>query len=156
MGLHAWVRCTCIADGKTRPHPLPDLLRYDENGDPFLDWNLGITESDWALHEAWSKTGCSHEGGYLVFKRLGNIASIAHLREYISPLASAHFALLLETVVASGTHGGDSIPMAIAQRLLIEVHMLRAGTSDEVILDFATDLIELCEASVATGNPIVF
>ena len=109
MGLHVHVRCSCLKDGGAAPHPIPDLLRFDENGEPFLAWEQGISDSQWALHEQWSKRGCPHVDGYLVFKRLGNVGSIAHVRAYVEPLAITHFPLLSEKVVYSGTHGGDSI-----------------------------------------------
>jgi hypothetical protein len=91
-----------------------------------------------------------------VFKRLGNIGSIAHVRAHLKPLAQTHFRLLVERVVYSGTHGGDSVSAAEAELLLKEARLLIDGTSDADIRQFAADMIELAEASVATGNPIVF
>ena len=109
MGLHVHVRCNCMAEGRAAPHPMPELLRFDENGGPYLAWEQGISETQWALHEQWSKKGCPHEDGYLVFKHLGNLGSIAHVRTHLKPLAQTHFPLLMEKVVYSGKHGGDSI-----------------------------------------------
>jgi hypothetical protein len=52
---------------------------------------------------------------------------------------------------------GDAVSAEDAQVLLQEAHLLKKeGASDSEIVRFANDLIELCEASVATGNPIVF
>jgi hypothetical protein len=156
MGLNIHVRCTCMRDGRAAPHPIPELLRFDENGDPYLDWEHGATESQWTLHQQWAKNGCPHEDGYLVFKHLGNISSIAHVREHLKRLAHSHFPLLIEKVVYSGTHGGDSIQAGEAELLLREARFLIEGTSDLDVKTFASDMIELTEASVATGNPIVF
>ena len=156
MGLHVHVRCNCLKDGEAAPHPLPDLLRFDENGEPYLAWEQGISDSQWALHEKWSEQGCPHMDGFLVFKHLGNIGSIAHVRAYVEPLAVTHFPLLSEMVIYLGTHGGDSISAHYAIVLLKEVRFLTEGTSDPNLKKFAADMIELCEASAATGNPIVF
>ena len=51
MSLDAFVRCTCIRDGKAKPHPLPDRLTFDESGEPInpaTDMALGITLEDLA------------------------------------------------------------------------------------------------------------
>jgi hypothetical protein len=65
--------------------------------------------------KSWTQNGCPHEDGYLVFKHLGNIGSIAHVRAHLEPLAQTHFPLLMEKVVYSGMHGGDSIPAGEAE-----------------------------------------
>jgi hypothetical protein len=100
--------------------------------------------------------GCPHKRGYLVFKHLGNVGSIAHVRAYIMPLVQTHFPLLMEKVVYSGTHGGDWIPATEVPLLLKEVQFLKDATSDSNVRQFAADMVEFCEASLATGNPIVF
>jgi len=145
-----------VKNGSVAAHSIPDILRFEDNGEPFLAWEQGVSESQWALHEQRSKQGCPHEDGYLVFKHLGNVGSIAPVRAYVEPLAKAHFPLLSETVVYSGIRGGDSITAQIVDVLLKEVQFLREGTSDRDIKKFAADMIELCEASVRTRNPIVF
>ena len=36
MSLDAYVRCTCIRDGKAKkPHPFPERFIWDESGAPF-------------------------------------------------------------------------------------------------------------------------
>jgi hypothetical protein len=63
---------------------------------------------------------------------------------------------LRERVVCSGVHAGDSIQTQDSRRLLEGARQLRQMSNDGIIHQFACDLIELAEASVATGNPIVF
>ena len=36
MSLDGFVRCTCIRDGKAKPHPFPDRLIVDKSGEPTL------------------------------------------------------------------------------------------------------------------------
>ena len=64
--------------------------------------------------------------------------------------------MLLERVVCDGTHSGDSVAAADVPQLLTETRRLQGLTSDPVIVQFSNDMIELSEASIATGNPIVF
>jgi hypothetical protein len=155
VGLHIHVRCTCIADGLAAPHPNPNLLRFDENGDPYLDWEQAKPEQ-WESHERWIKSGCPHEDGYLLFKHLGNIGSIAHVRAHISTQTKTHFPFMMAKVIYSGTHCGDSIPTTDAEVLLTESKLLLDGTLDPDVRRFAFDLIDVCLASLKTGNPIVF
>ena len=64
--------------------------------------------------------------------------------------------MLLEHVVYSGSHCGDRVAASDVPQLLTETRRLKALTDDDSILRFAHDVIELAEASIATGNPIVF
>ena len=156
MGLNARVRCTCVRDGVALPHPIPKRLRFDENGEPFLEWEGSITAEAWAAHENWLSNGCPH-GGYLVDKRLGNLARIVHVKTFIeSYTVSDTLPILRERVVYSGTHCGDSIEAADAAVLLGELQELRRLDLDTVVSEFAADLVAACEASVTSGNPIVF
>jgi hypothetical protein len=36
MGLDAFVRCTCVRDGKAKAHPFPPRLAGDVTGEPTL------------------------------------------------------------------------------------------------------------------------
>ena len=126
---------------------------FDEAGEPTLkgdrDTNL------WLKHDKWYRNSCPHSG-YLVEKRLGNMASVAYVRGFLQNNSANSFPLLLERVVRSGTHSGDRVAAGEAPQLLAETRRLRGLTSDPLILQFANDVVELAEASVATGNPIVF
>jgi hypothetical protein len=92
----------------------------------------------------------------LVDKRLGNIAAVAYTRGFLQNNPPYSFPLLLERVVYSGTHSGDWIAASDAPQLVIEARSLQSLTNDPVIVQFTNDAIELAEASIATGNPIVF
>ena len=86
---------------------------------------------------------------------------IAHVRELLGDLqrnANSRFRLLLEKVVYSGIHSGDSISDGDVLQLLTEVNAVLKRTSslDSMDKNFFTGMKQLCEASIATGNPIVF
>ena len=71
MSLDAYVRCTCIRDGKAKkPHPIPDRLIWDESNAPSLSGDP--TEEEWEAHDTWVQEACEHEG-LLVSEFLGNI-----------------------------------------------------------------------------------
>jgi len=84
---------------------------------------------------------------------------IAHVRELLGDLqrTNLRFPILLENVVCDGTHSGDSISTPDVPPLLKEVNtMLLRNTLDSMDKGFFTSMKRLCEASIATGNPIVF
>jgi hypothetical protein len=155
MGLDASVHCNCIKEGKAPPHPFPELLAFDKTGEPFLKSDRNIDLKLWLKHDKWHRDSCPHSG-YLVDKRLGNATGVAYVRGFLENNSTNSFPLLLERVVYEGTHCGDLIAVDDVPQLLAETRKLRDLTSDPIILEFADDLIELAEASIATGNPIAF
>jgi hypothetical protein len=158
MSLDAYVRCTCIRDGKAKPHPLPGRLMWDESNAPSLSGDP--TEKEWELHDRWVQESCEHEG-FLVSEFLGNITRAQHLRDFLRGLQGKpgpRFPILLKKVVYDGTHTGDWIPVEETQGLLQEVETVLA--SKDILTpgenEFFDSMKRLCEASIATGNPIVF
>jgi hypothetical protein len=155
MGLDAWVRCNCIKEGNVPPHPFPELLAFDETGEPTLKGGGDIDLTLWLKHDKWYRDSCPHSG-CLAEKRLGNIAAVAYVREFLENNSPHGFPLLLKRVVYSGTHSGDWVAASDVPQLLTETRRLHGLTSDPLILQFTNDVSELAEASIATGNPIVF
>jgi len=80
MGLDAHVACTCIRDGIATPHPFPDLLEIDEYGEAVL--KSGASDEQWIAPDRWVVHSCEH-GGFLASERLGNVATIAHVRSVV-------------------------------------------------------------------------
>jgi hypothetical protein len=155
MGLDASVHCNCVKEGKAPPHPFPELLAFDETGEPTLKSDADISLKLWSKHDKWYRDSCPHSG-HLVEKHLGNIALVACVRGFLEDNSRNSFPLLLERVVYSGTHSGDWVAASEVPQLLTETRRLQGSTSDPVIIQFTNDVIELAEASIATGNPIVF
>ena len=158
MSLDAFVRCTCIRDGRAKPHPFPDKFILDESGEPSLSGDP--TEKQWEKHDRWVQQSCEHEG-YLISEALGNITRAQHVREFLRGLQGdpgPKFPILLKKVVYDGTHTGDFIPVKDSPALLREVDLV-LGSSDiltECEKEFFHSMKRLCEASIATSNPIVF
>lgn len=155
MGLDAWVYCNCAKEGKTLPHPFPELLAFDETGEATLKSDGEISLQTWMAHDKWYRDSCRHSG-HLIEKPLGNMALIAHVRGCLEESSPEEFPLLLGTVVYSGTHSGDWIAARDVPQLMDETRKLRGLTKDALVLEFANSMIELAQASIATGNPIVF
>ena len=65
---------------------------------------------------------------------------------------------MLEKVLYNGTHTGDHIPIKQSPALLKEVDTVLH--SSDILADsekeFFTNMKLLCEASIQTGNPIMF
>jgi hypothetical protein len=155
MGLDASVHCNCIKEGKAPLHPFPELLAFDETGEPILKGDGDIDLKLWLTHDKWYRDSCQHSG-YLVEKRLGNATAVAYVSGFLQDNSPNSFPLLLERVVYSGTHSGDWVAASEVPQLLTETRRLLGLTTVPVIIQFANDVIELAEASIATGNPIVF
>jgi hypothetical protein len=158
MALDAFVRCTCIREGKAKPHPFPDRLTFDESGEPMLSGDP--TEEEWEAHDKWMGESCEHEGCLLAMF-LGNITRVGNLRSFLRALQGnpgPKFPLLLEEVLYDGTHTGDWIPAKQSPALLKEVNTVLH--SIDILSDsekeFFNNMKELCGASIATGNPIMF
>ena len=155
MGLDAFVCCNCIKEGKAPPHPFPELLVFDQTGEPTLKSDREISLERWLTHDEWYRSSCPHSG-YLIEKRLGNIARVAYVRGFLQDNSPNDFPVLLEHVVYNGTHSGDWIAARNVPQLMNETRKLQGLTSDAFIVEFTNDMMELAQASIATGNPIVF
>jgi len=158
VSLDAFVRCTCIRDGKAKPHPFPDRLRFDESGEPILTDDP--SEEEWDAHDQWLGNSCEHQG-YLLSLFLGNITRVKNLRGFLRGLQGTpgpRFPILLEKVLYDGTHTGDWISSKIAAKLLKEVDTVLH--SSDILADsekeFFANMKLLCEASITSGNPIMF
>jgi hypothetical protein len=162
MGLDAHVRCNCAKEGKTKPFPFPGRLRFDECGEPFLADSTGNESQDleellrfdeWQWHQ-----GCEHRG-FLAEVRIGNISYVGAIRAWIrseETLTGQRFPVLLEKVVYSGFHGGDCLRGPDVQALERELGVLESMREGELHHEFHRSMKLLCEASLASGNPIVF
>ena len=159
MSLDAYVRCSCIREGKARkPHPFPDRFTWDESNAPSLTGDPD--QAEWDAHDRWVREACEHEG-FLVSEFLGNITRIRNVREFVRGLQGnpgPKFPLLLKQVVYDGTHTGDWVPAKQTPELLNEVNLVLQ--SSDILTkgerEFFEAMKRLCKASVATGNPIGF
>jgi hypothetical protein len=158
MSLDAFVRCTCIRDGKAKPHPFPDRLTFNESGEPSLVGEP--SEEEWEAHDHWMAESCEHEG-YLLCMFLGNITRVGNLRSFLRHLQGSpgpRFPVLLEKVLYDGTHTGDWLASDTSEKLLKEVEIVLHSRDilAESEKEFFENMKQLCEASIATGNPIMF
>ena len=158
MGLDANVRCTCIQQGRAKPHPFPEKFVIDETGEPVLTGDASMEE--WTVHDRWYARSCEHSG-VLLSERLGNISAIEHLRELLNGLErdpEPRFSILLTKVVFNGSHSGDYILSSMAPMLLSEVDAALHSTEvlDGSEKEFFEGMKRLCQASISTGNPIMF
>jgi hypothetical protein len=158
MSLDGFVRCNCIREGKAKPHPLPDRLTYDESGSPSLTGDP--SDEEWEAHDQWMQQSCEHQG-FLTAEFLGNITRAKNVRQFLRGLQGdpgPKFPVLLKQVVYDGTHTGDWIPVKQTPALLKEVELVLASRDilTEGEREFFEAMKRLCEASLATGNPIMF
>ena len=158
MGLDAHVSCRCIQDGLAKPHPFQSKLILDETLEPVL--GKEASEEQWAMLDPWFADSCEHNG-YLSCERLGNISLIRHIRELVRHLQSnpgPRFPILFESVIYDGTHCGDCLSSSQARGLLEEINVVLQSSDilSELERNFFESVRRLCQASIQTGNPIVF
>jgi|SRR5579872_4258736 hypothetical protein len=159
MSLDGYVRCSCIREGKAKkPNPFADRFVWDESHGPSLSGEPD--EEEWEALEAWVQESCEHEG-VLASEFLGNITRIQNVREFLRGLQGTpgpKFPILLKEVVYDGTHTGDWLPAKKTPALLKEVNLVLQ--SSDILTQGEREFFEamkrLCEASIATGNPIGF
>src|SRR5438105_8441462 len=158
MGLDTHLRFSVILDVRAKPHPFPDRLSFDETGEPFLTGDP--SEDELEAHDRWCAESCEH-GGYLLSLPLGNITRVGHLRTFLHGLEGnpgLRFPILLNKVIYDGTHAGDWIASDMAAAVVKEVdtvlHSRDSLASSQ--MEFIENMQRLCEASVETGNPIMF
>lgn len=159
MSLDGYVRCSCIREGKVKkPHPFPDRLVWDESSAPFLSGDP--TDKECEAHDEWLQKSCEHQG-FLASEFLGNITRVKNVRDFLKGLQGEpgpKFPILLKKVVYDGTHTGDWLPAKQTPALLKEVDLVLA--SRDILTpgekEFFENMRRLCEASIATGNPIGF
>jgi len=159
MSLDGYVRCTCVRDGKAQePHPFPDRLTFNETGAPSLTGDPD--DDEWEAHDEWVQNACEHQG-FLASEFLGNINRVRNVREFLKGLQGdpgPKFPVLLKRVVYDGTHTGDFLPAKQSVALMNEVDLV-LGSKDiltEGEREFFESMKRLCEASLATGNPVGF
>ncbi|HEY6770601.1 MAG TPA: hypothetical protein VI386_38140 [Candidatus Sulfotelmatobacter sp.] len=158
MALDGFVRCTCIRDGKAKPHPHPGKMELDEANEPTL--SIDASDEEWEAHDHWLQDCCEH-GGFLISEFLGNITRVQNLRSFLRALQGKPgplFPILLKEVLYDGTHTGDWIPKEHTKDLLEEVETVLQSTDilSASEKDFFNAMHRLCEASLETGNPILF
>jgi hypothetical protein len=88
--------------------------------------------------------------------RLGNIAEISALREEVARLVAPD-SLILQKVLCTATHSGDTLPVEFLPRLLAELNSIsNSGQQSRELQCFVSSLQKLVRAAQSEGNPIVF
>jgi len=88
--------------------------------------------------------------------RLGNISEISALREEVLGILEPQ-SLLLQNVLYSGSHCGDTIPLELLAQLSAELARITDSPKLSTQLRrFVTNMEQLIQAARIEGNPIVF
>jgi hypothetical protein len=112
-----------------------------------------------AAFDRWRVDAREHPGGLKVSERLGNVATIAFLRETLDRQA-ADFPILVQRVLYSGSHTGDVIGVALFDALEGELRRIpdvrQADAQGEHLLQFRERFGAVVRAARDPGKPIVF
>lgn len=183
MGLDAFVYCDCLEQRQREGGFPPNAALVLENdGCP----NVLVNGKEvWQETPEYDRFRCIHPYHHLLHERLGNMSLVGLIRNELSREPEL-FPIILNKVVYSGSHVGDSLtladieqmqpeleelgrfrctgnePKALFKRMLprwIRVglyHCISAKESDEFIGNFRNQLIELSRVAKLMGKPIAF
>jgi hypothetical protein len=126
---------------------------FDAQREPGL--KKGATLGQWAKHDRWLEKSCRH-GGVKLAIRIGNMSYVEQLRESVRDFGANRFPILLQRVLYSGTHAGDSIPVRMVPKLQGELRVLKQRPATKELLPFIKAMERLCGASIKTCKPIIF
>ena len=87
--------------------------------------------------------------------RLGNASEISALRQEVTHLTGPD-SIILQRILYSGTHSGDSIPLSSIAALSLEPSAISSGPQSPELQSLVSSLNTLVHAAQDEGNPIVF
>ena len=177
MGYNAYVKCNCFSEGKLKTSPpYPELIDEDDEG----VWCIsGETNDQKKLeeNETWIQNQpCEHEDFKFINLRLSNNSGMNGFRDALRTVDPLTIKTISEYLPGPAGNCGK-VPAPSAQKFLNEIRALKNATGIETyyfthgfeqieqkrefvfgsqfvwLLD---KLIELSQASIKTGNPIIF
>jgi hypothetical protein len=123
------------------------------------EFGKGLFDVDQSTGEAMLRPGAAvsipRERYFAAQERLGNAASIGALREIARSSLGGQATLLVDRVLSSGSHSGDSILVEELQQLDGEICQLE-NQGDTAPPEFLGALRALMHAARFEKNPIVF
>jgi len=100
-----------------------------------------------------------HSTFQAIHKRLGNIATVAHLRNEVASALGSSTGLLQTRILYNGEHCGDVIGLELLDEISKEVALLtekNEGLRSPYLTTFLDDVKDLIRTARAENNPIVF
>lgn len=166
MSYIAFVYCNCLKEGKTKPYPFEFGFSINEEGgiEPDIPFTANEKERSAfrrdrsAAIRRWMQDCCDHENMYYADENVANIYGMATFRGVLVNIGWEYFPALKQGL----PHPSAWITSpALAQQMLEELDFLRTRIKALVPNYHLTDLDDtlertstMCQASVATGNPI--
>jgi hypothetical protein len=92
-------------------------------------------------------------------KRLGNIATVSHLREEVAHVLGNTTGILQTRFLYNGEHCGDVVGLEMLDKLVQEITFLKGktdGSRSPYLATFLDNVTELIQAARLEQNPIVF
>ena len=151
MGLDATVMCTCFAEGRAAPPPFPaSLIHLSHHG--YLALADDAAPALWEAFERWTETACEHPDMEAASERIASWAGLRRLQEAIEALGRGRFPVLAGEL-PGGADAAEHLPAARAALALDELARLRGEGAAE-LTGVIAPLERICQAAVATGNPV--
>jgi hypothetical protein len=90
--------------------------------------------------------------------RIGNISAVAWIREQVASRWADECPVVLNSILYSGAHSGDSIPLDQVRRIKLEIAVIDSSDASIApgLAAFLDDMRLLITASEAERNPIAF
>jgi hypothetical protein len=146
--MDAFVRCRCWEDGAVKPPPIPaTAIGVDEEG--YLGPLKPFSDEDWYLVQTWALDACQHPYLEATTAYFGE-RRIRAFRQALETMGWQHFPTL-QAELRESVDG--QIPAGLAARILDELTHFTETDDHKWVFK---SLMRLCQASVATGNPVVW
>jgi len=123
-------------------------------------YGAGRFEVDELTGEAIQKLNASavipRDAYFAMKRRIGNSAEIASLREMSSKVLVVEGSLILDRILCSGSHSGDSITANEFPQIRKEINWIKAQNCGIELNSFIESMESLLDAAEVARNPIVF
>ena len=96
-----------------------------------------------------------YRAAYATRRRLGNISGIGELEELVEQVFGDRKTVVMDKVLYSGSHCGDTLEISDLAQLRAELDVLRRNDA-EIVQAFVGNMDELVAVAEREGNPIVF
>jgi len=100
-----------------------------------------------------------HSTFQAIHKRLGNIATVAHIRNEVASALGNISGLLHTRILYNGEHCGDVVGLELLDEISKEIALLKdknEGLRSPYLTTFVDDVTDLIRTARAENNPIVF
>jgi len=140
------------------------VVVYENKNNIKVDLSNRVTQVDTDTGEIYSDDidfykSYPKETFIAIKKRLGNISAIGNIFDEIKSIIENPNSIVLNGILYSGVHSGDTIPVTQLDSLKNELHLIKErtkGKRSSLLDDFLLNMEAVLNEARKQNNPIVF